>query len=145
MSALTTTPSFFGRTVSISRNTSASPWVNNASGKTDIDLGMFVTESSQHTHPPTSSFILLGHLGSDQFTLTEAINISLNQVDDEFIASVVDVNINASGETFADALTNIMDMIVSLYQCLEKEPYNSLGPLPARQLAFLKSKIRKNR
>jgi hypothetical protein len=61
--------------------------------------------------------------------------------DDSFVATYFDGNINASGNTQVDAIANLKDMMIALYETLEKEP--KLGRGPARQLAILRGLMRR--
>jgi len=61
--------------------------------------------------------------------------------DGVFVASFVDANINASGETQLDAMEMLKDVIASTFQVfLSKEDF--LGEEPKRQLAVLRHFVR---
>jgi predicted RNase H-like HicB family nuclease len=60
-----------------------------------------------------------------------------------YLASFLDAHIHASGETEADALMNLKDIMATLFESLLAEPPNKLGKVPMRQLAVLRQHIRK--
>jgi len=61
----------------------------------------------------------------------------VHEEDGVFVASFVDANMNASGETQLDAVEMLKDVIASSFQLfLSKEPI--LGKEPQRQLAVLR-------
>lgn len=62
---------------------------------------------------------------------------------DSFVATFFDANINASGNTQVDAVANLKDMMIVLFETLGKE--RKLGRGPARQLAILRNLIRGKR
>ena len=57
---------------------------------------------------------------------------------DSFVATFFDGNINASGNTQVDAVANLKDMMILLYERLSKEKKSKLGKVPTRQLAVLR-------
>lgn len=63
---------------------------------------------------------------------------------EDFTATFMEANVSASGETEADAIANLKDMLVSTYETLEEIPPQELGPLPSRQWAILKSVVKRS-
>ena len=61
------------------------------------------------------------------------------------VATFFDANINASGETPQDAIANLKDMLIALYERLGKEPRRNLGKGPSQQLAVLQQIMRRKR
>jgi len=82
-------------------------------------------------------------LAPENLELAKPIQVLLQQFGDDCVASSLDANINASGETQEEALTNLKDMIVGSFEALSGVAYK-LGPGPARQLAILSEFIKKN-
>lgn len=60
-----------------------------------------------------------------------------------YIASYLDANINASGETPHEAVANLKDIMIGLFECLEREPPENLGKGPREQLVTLKFLLRR--
>jgi predicted RNase H-like HicB family nuclease len=79
----------------------------------------------------------------DPYELTRKVTVMVLPDDGSWIASLVDANINASGETIAEAVANLKDMMIDLFEFLPKEPKGKLGKQPSCQLAFLRSVMRK--
>ena len=62
--------------------------------------------------------------------------IAIEPIEDEFVASFLEANINASGDSADEALDNLVSMIHDLYRLFSDE-INRLGPEPARQYSIL--------
>ena len=69
------------------------------------------------------------------------VHVVVQPDDESFVASFFDANINASGNTQVDAVANLKDMMISLFDILEKE--KKLGKGPAHQLAVLRGIMRR--
>jgi predicted RNase H-like HicB family nuclease len=59
------------------------------------------------------------------------------------VASLVDANVNASGDTIQDAVAHLKDLMVALFERLSEEPKSKPGKGPARQLVALRSLMRR--
>jgi predicted RNase H-like HicB family nuclease len=77
----------------------------------------------------------------EPYELLTPFHVVLEPSDNEFVATFFDANISASGETGMDALANLKDMILAVFEALELE--KDLGPSPSKQLSVLKQFIRK--
>jgi hypothetical protein len=75
----------------------------------------------------------------------QTIFVVVQPVEESFVATLVDANINASGETMPDAVENLKDLMIALYERLSKEKKSKLGKVPTRQLAVLRSIIRRKK
>ncbi len=53
--------------------------------------------------------------------------------DDNFVASVVGANLNASGDTLEEVLDNLLDIIAGMFRLLQGEPDSRLAR-PMREL-----------
>jgi hypothetical protein len=60
----------------------------------------------------------------------------------EFIASFVKANVNASGETQQEAFESLKSFILDVFDSLASHPAERLGPEPARRLTVLRDFIR---
>ena len=69
------------------------------------------------------------------------IPVLLKPQGEEFVASFLDANVNASGETEAEALNNLKATLATVFEKLRSLPAKNLGPGPARQLAVLREFI----
>jgi predicted RNase H-like HicB family nuclease len=77
------------------------------------------------------------------YEVIKEIPVWVRPEEDSYVASFVDANVNASGETVNDAVDNLKDMMAALLESLGSLPKGRLGKGPARQLAVLKAFIRK--
>jgi predicted RNase H-like HicB family nuclease len=71
------------------------------------------------------------------------IHICIEPDNEEFIATFHDADVSASGETHAEALCNLKDIIAMLFEDLTAEDPAVLGPGPLRQFEVLKRYIGK--
>lgn len=65
----------------------------------------------------------------------------VRKVDTGFVASFVDANIHASGDTIDDAAEGLKSLIMDLFDLLRNQPPKTLGPGPKQQLSVLSSYI----
>jgi hypothetical protein len=84
----------------------------------------------------------LGSLAPAPIYVIKPFYVHIRIEDDCYLASFVDANINASGESEFDAIEMLKDAIVSTFQLfIDNEP--SLGRGPTRQLAVLREYMRR--
>ena len=57
---------------------------------------------------------------------------------EEYIASFFDANINSSGDTDEEAVSNVKDMIVATFEVFGSKKATELGPEPERQMGVLR-------
>jgi len=62
---------------------------------------------------------------------------------DHYVASFVDANIGASGDTDVEAVLNLKDMLVSAFEMLAELNDDELGPGPCMQKHVLEEFIRR--
>jgi hypothetical protein len=67
----------------------------------------------------------------------------LQPSDDGFTATFFDANIGSSGDTEEEAINNLRTLIIDTFELLESKQPEQLGIEPRRQLAILRSLIRK--
>lgn len=79
----------------------------------------------------------------EPFDLLQEIKVVVRPSDEEFLASFFDANVNAAGSTETDAVQNLKDVMLGLFDYLEVQPAKRLGPGPKRQLEVLRQFIRK--
>lgn len=97
----------------------------------------------QPTQGNKTILVPVGSLAPEPYVLRREINVLVLPDDDSYVATFVDANINASGDTVPEAVANLKDMMVSLFERLSKEPRDKLGKWPARQLAVLQELIQR--
>jgi len=75
------------------------------------------------------------------YKVKRPIPISLQRRVDGYVASFVEANVNSSGDTQQEALANVEELILDVFDSLSSMPPSKLGPGPARQLAVLREYI----
>lgn len=74
---------------------------------------------------------------SEPYELRRTLYVVVQPAEESFVATFAEANINASGETVPDSVSNLKDMMILLYERLLKESKSKLGKEPTRQLAVL--------
>lgn len=92
------------------------------------------------SEPPIAVFIGTLETG---YNLVKPIIVTARQVDNAFVASFSEANINASGDTVDDAVLNLRCLIADLFDLLREHTLDTLGQESARQLSVLRSYITK--
>jgi predicted RNase H-like HicB family nuclease len=87
--------------------------------------------------------LVVATLAPAPYEVIKEIPVWVRPEGDSYVASFVDANVNASGETVNDAVDNLKDMMTALLKSLGSLPKACLGKGPARQLAVLRAFIRK--
>ena len=77
------------------------------------------------------------------YEIIEPLIAVIRRKGDQYIASVFDANISASGDTETDAMFDLKDMLVSSLDMFEDMDDIELGPGPLRQKQVLQRLIRK--
>ena len=77
------------------------------------------------------------------FELLKEIKAVVRPSDDEFVATFFDANVNASGCTMTDAVSNLKEMLVTRFDYLAQMPIEKLGPAMVKQIAVLRGFIRR--
>jgi hypothetical protein len=93
--------------------------------------------------PGFSLIVPISNFEPEPYEAIKEIQVVVQPDSDSFIASFFDANINASAETQQDAVSNLKDLMIALYERLGREPNEKLGKGPARQLAILRSVMRR--
>lgn len=81
-------------------------------------------------------------LDPEPFELLCEIRVVVQPTDDGYLATAFDVNIGITGDTQEEAVGNLKELIVDIFDELEHDE-GKLGPVPARQLAVLRSLIKR--
>jgi hypothetical protein len=77
---------------------------------------------------------------SSPLKVLKPFEITIEPVENAFVASFLEANINASGDSKDEALDNLVSMIRDLYHLFADE-INRLGPEPARQYSVLRNHL----
>ena len=90
------------------------------------------------------SFIVpITTLAPEPYELLKEIKVVVQKSDDEFVASFFDANVNASGCNETQAVDNLKELLVSRFSYLDTLPKAKLGPAPAKQIAILRTFIKR--
>jgi len=81
-------------------------------------------------------------LAPEPYELLKPFRVIVVESDGEYIASFYDANLSASGDTSEEAVLNLKDTIVAVFEMLNSTCPENLGPGPARQIAVLREFIR---
>jgi hypothetical protein len=106
-------------------------------------------ETGQQTGTVTSGngaavqpiIVPLTTLAPEPYELIKPIHIVVQPVEDEFVATFFDANINSSGTTQQEAVANLRELLLDIFDTLSEEAPDQLGKEPARQLAVLREFI----
>ncbi len=79
----------------------------------------------------------------EPYEVLKPFHVVIQTHDDEYVSSFFDANLSASGSTEAEAILNIKDVILGVFDCLLKHAEADLGPEPLRQLRVLKTFLKK--
>ena len=77
-------------------------------------------------------------LAPEPFEVRRPIPVVVRPAGEEHVATFFDANISMSGDTEEEAVSNLRELIVDVFDELEADEGN-LGPEPARQLAVLRA------
>lgn len=91
---------------------------------------------------PQATTFTVKTFAPEPIVVIKPIPVVVRGSNDNYVASFVDANINASGDTDVDAVTALMDYMVGYFKVLCDLPSKQLGPGPKRQLAVLKEFIK---
>ena len=81
-------------------------------------------------------------LAPEPLALLREIPVVVRPTEDGFLATLFDANIGMTGDTQEEAVENLKALLVDVFEQLEREE-NQLGPGPQRQLATLRSFIKR--
>lgn len=88
--------------------------------------------------------VVIRSLAPQPFDLLEEMPIIVREIGtetDNFVARFPDAGISASGDTSAEAVENLKDILVAKFLHFSELPISKLGTEPTRQLATLKQFI----
>ena len=83
--------------------------------------------------------IPIATLAPEPYELVRAIPVVVQPAGGEFIAAFFDANISTAGDTQEEAVANLRSLLLDMFEYLESEPPEALGPEPTRQLGVLRA------
>jgi hypothetical protein len=78
----------------------------------------------------------------EPYEVLRPIPVLIRSEGDEFVASFVEANVNASGETQQEAFESLKLLVLDMFDSLKSHPAEKLGPESVRRLAVLRDFIR---
>ncbi|MFI5457582.1 MAG: hypothetical protein ACHRXM_19240 [Isosphaerales bacterium] len=82
-------------------------------------------------------------LAPEPFEIIKEFKVVVQPEEDSFNATLFDANISSSGDTQAEEVANLKDLILMVFQQFEREDDGDLGPSMIRQKHALQSLIRR--
>ena len=80
-------------------------------------------------------------LAPEPYGVRKPFSVVVRQQGDDYIASFFDANVSTSGDTPEEAVLNLKDLVVAIYEDLSRHTEDQLGPGPRRQLQVLREFI----
>ena len=91
----------------------------------------------------TSIQLAISTFAPEPFEVVNPFNVVLQSDDGGFVASFFEANISSAGETRHEAIENLKDLILMIFQDFEGGGDGSLGPAMLRQKTILLGLIRR--
>jgi len=88
-------------------------------------------------HVPVATF------APEPFEVIKDFSVVVQPEEESFVATLFDANISSSGETQEEAVANLKDLILMVFQGFENEDDRELGPAMIRQKHVLQNLIRR--
>jgi len=106
------------------------------------DLLTLKTQISQ-LQSNSRTVVPIDTLAPEPLEVIRPFHVTVEPYEDEYQASFVDANLSAFGETRAEAIWALKDIIAATFEVLSDVGVKKLGPGPARQFRVLREFIRK--
>ncbi|MBM4045752.1 MAG: hypothetical protein FJ279_11605 [Planctomycetes bacterium] len=91
----------------------------------------------------TSIIVPIESFAPEPIEVIKPFHVVVQNKGDGFVATFFDANINASGETEEEAVSNLKDMIAGTFECLDRRlKAAQLGPGPRKQISVLRKFIK---
>jgi len=78
----------------------------------------------------------------EPYDVVKPLSVVVRIEEDQYIATFFDANISASGDTHVEAVLNLKDLVVTMFEMLNEMSDKQLGPEPLRQKQLLREFIR---
>ncbi len=110
-------------------------------------LAILAKELEARVHKLESAqtkIVTIDTFAPEPYSLLKPFHVSVQSVHNGFEAGWFDANIHTSGANEEEAVSNLKSLILDFFDGLSKEPNETLGPEPKRQIAVLKTFIQKS-
>jgi hypothetical protein len=101
-----------------------------------------IKEHCKRLRDGQSFLVPIETLAPEPFILKKSLHVVVRPFDEEYQANFFDANIGMTGDTAEEAVGNLKQLIVDIFEQLESNEA-SLGPAPMRQLAVLRDFIQR--
>ena len=103
----------------------------------EFQIRLHKLESAQTKIVPINTF------APEPYELLDTFLVSVQSVEGGFEAGWYDANIHTTGENEEEAVSNLKSLILDFFDSLSKEHHEKLGIEPKRQLAVIKTFIKR--
>jgi predicted RNase H-like HicB family nuclease len=90
-----------------------------------------------------SIIVPIASFAPEPYEVLKPFSVVVKPVDNEYVATFFDANLSMTGDTEVEAVDNLKDIILTVFDKLQTETSDNLGVEPKRQLDILRSLIRK--
>ena len=121
--------------------------VNQGVSNGRITAGSIATTEDSASRPRFMLYVI-NSFDPERYEALSEIPIIIREIgdeDDNYVARFADANVNASGDSPREAIANLKSALLAKFEYFSSLPSRKLGPEPRRQLAVLKSCIRRKR
>jgi len=102
-----------------------------------LELRVEELENTKYMVVPVQS------LEPEPYELIKPLRFTVRSVEEAYVASFDDATLSATGDSVAEAVENLKDIMLTTYDILIGSPHDSLGVVPTGQLAVLSEFLRK--
>ncbi len=78
----------------------------------------------------------------EPYEVVKPFSVVVRSSENDFVASFIDANLSASGDTLIEAVDNLKDIIIGTFKVLSKHNESKLGKIPIRQRQILQNFMR---
>jgi len=89
----------------------------------------------------SSILVPIESFAPEPYKILKPFHVVVRFQDEQYIASFFDANINTSGDTQEEAVSNIKDIIIGTYELLDSLNEEELGPEPKKRITILREFI----
>ncbi len=109
----------------------------------DLSARLNGVEGHYHRALEGAVSVPISTFAPEPFEVIRDFSIVVRPEEESYIATLFDSNISSSGETREEAVANLKDLILMIFQDFENEDDSQLGPAMIRQKHTLLSLIRR--
>ncbi len=107
-----------------------------------VELPTFKDDRLEKT---TTLLVPIQSMAPEPYEVIKPFQVVVRAIDSEYVASFFDANLSASGETQAEAVLHLKDVIAGAFEILANMTDAEHGPGPLRQKRTLEEFIRRKK